>query len=433
MAIIAVSMEDMHAARERRAQRQRALLAEHGLSIVCFTMYIAGDARNSPCAELAFLEGLRRLKEGCSPVFEEIHSYATGCEGFLVADMEPEALKALAVDIEEQDALGRLFNMEVFDKEGLRQERDEAHPRACLVCGGPVEACARSRTHDQNVIRQTVDNILREYVSKHYAEIAVQSLLEEVRATPKPGLVDMENNGAHKDMDLALLCRSAEALEPYFVSAIRLGLDKAGEGADETHIMRALRKLGLKAEADMFETTGGVNTHKGIVYSLGLLCCGWGLCLSRGWGRPAETAAGLVQTDICGEFLRARAIPKTHGEALYAMGGFTGARGEAAEGFPHAQKAADWLLAYKEEENAPVLALLHVMAELMDTNVLYRGGREGLHYVQEGAKRICEMPVQARIVAAREFDEALIAQGLSPGGAADMLALGIFLNKMRVE
>ena len=208
---------------------------------------------------------------------------------------------------------------------------------------------------------------------------------------------------------------------PYFGEAVRLGLEDAG--------MAPLKAKGLDAERAMFAATNGVNTHKGMVYSMGLLLYGMGLTLEKG-GDAIGYASDLARSDAHTRLNDAARIAGTNGGAVYAATGAAGAIGEAADGFPHAVFCTERLSFYGaiRAQNAGALALCDVMANLQDTNVLHRGGAEGLAFVQAEAKRIGVLPVSEREPALFAFDDALIERNLSPGGSADMLALGYLLN-----
>ena len=201
-----------------------------------------------------------------------------------------------------------------------------------------------------------------------------------------------------------------------------MGIDGCG--------IRELRARGIRAEEEMFAATGGVNTHKGLIYSMGLLLAGMGRCLREG-GSCIDHAASLAREDAEEQLGRALAAPSTNGGAVYRTYGARGATGEAAAGFPDAVFTLSRLSYYREKgcDNSAALALCDCMAELEDTNLLHRGGKKGLESVRETAARISGMHPDERIAALYEFDDDLIARGLSPGGSADMLALALMLER----
>ncbi|NMP27874.1 triphosphoribosyl-dephospho-CoA synthase CitG [Rahnella sp. SAP-1] len=259
------------------------------------------------------------------------------------------------------------------------------------------------------------------------ASLVVQALVEEVQLTPKPGLVDGQNNGAHRDMDLPLFLRSIQALTPWFSRFESLGMRDCDVPASD--MLPRIRPTGMACEQAMYAATAGVNTHKGGIFSLGLLCCALGRLRGRGAavGRRAlcdEVAAmcaRLVERELqdCRE-------PSTVGERLFVRYGLTGARGEAASGF---RTVYDYALPAWEQLTAAGVAprrrLLHCLLVLMahnpDTNVVSRGGIAGLQFVQTQARQL--LAGEWRDADLVQLDNACIARNLSPGGSADLLAI----------
>lgn len=430
MNISKITLDEMLSARERRAEQQRALTEQFAQPVVCFTMNIAGEVKRTPLIEFAFSEGVRRIEAAMPPALHRtLWLEETGCEAFFVFDISAEETKRRMVSIEEADAAARLFDIDVIGTDGEKLTRGAE--RRCIVCGGPVTACARSRAHGLAEIAACTDRLLSGFAAERLASLACEALVAEVETTPKPGLVDRNNNGAHRDMDLALFRKSAEVLRPHFacMAALALAEYRSAPGA----LMAALRAEGLAAERAMFAATGGVNTHKGAVFSMGLLLAGKALALRTG-GDAASHAAALAQSDVAAELARAKARPATNGERVYARHAVQGARGEAAAGFPAARAAqgiyAAYLQAGKSQNDALALTLPHIMATLADTNLLHRGGPEGLRFVQESAKAALALPEGERLAALAALDAECIRRNLSPGGSADMLALAALLHAL---
>ena len=227
------------------------------------------------------------------------------------------------------------------------------------------------------------------------AEAAVTALRQELDTTPKPGLVDKEGNGAHRDMDYALMIRSIEALRPWFVRI-------AAHDGD-------LVSLGLEAEAAMLAATNNVNTHKGALFCLGLVLSATGKEGIPVRARIVEIALGIPETGRSKE-----------------RGSVKGALAMAREGYK--EMFDKWLPELRT--NGPLPTLMLIMASLDDTNILHRGGSEALAYVKARATEIYEngrIGIENEI---REFGRELKDRNLSPGGAADMLALTMLAAKI---
>ena len=428
-----VSLFDILNAREARVRQQQQLLAAHRAPLLCFTMNIAGPVKTTPLIRRGFEEGLKQLDKQLpqeNVLFREVQVLPTGCEAFFAVDLPARELKMLCTAIEEQHPLGRLFDMDVIDTDGRKLERQAQ--RGCIVCGKPGRSCAASRAHSAEQLQAVTTQLLRRYFfPSDIADAAVQSLIDEVRTTPKPGLVDRRNNGSHKDMDLPLFEASANALRSYFEECVRIGQHTAQQPPEETFPL--LRAAGMEAEETMLQVTGGVNTHKGAIYTLGLLCGSIGRLGCTHTDAILAECRAMVGSSVTADF--AAATGKTAGERLYLQHGIRGIRGEAADGFPSVkniglphfrQALADGL----SHNDAGVLTLLHLIAQVEDTNLYHRGGRDGAQWAAEEAKALLPRPGKEQIA---QLDDAFIARNLSPGGCADLLAATYFLHTLSCQ
>ena len=260
---------------------------------------------------------------------------------------------------------------------------------------------------------------------------ATLALYDELALSPKPGLVTLVDNGSHADMDATTFMRSLFALRGYFPQIAALGQ----AGAD----FRSLERCGIAAESRMLAATGGVNTHRGAIFMIGLLCAAAG-ALARD-GQPLQPAA--VRATLCqrwGAALAARAqqAPTLPGGVVARKLGLRGASHEAAAGFPVLfDTAVPALAAAQARGLAPRLAwldtLFHVMAALDDSNLALRGGLAGLRHAQSAARAFIAaggtaQPDALHVAAGigREF----VARRLSPGGAADTVAAACWLQRL---
>ena len=302
-----VTVPDMMNAREARAQAQRMLLERHpGASVVCLCMNIAGPIKRTEKIERAFAWGasaVRAVLEPYETLFDaEIHE-KTGPEAMLCLHGDAQEIKRRLCFLEDGCALGRLLDIDVIAPDGRKLSRTEIglSPRKCLLCENDAPVCARSRAHsaDQLFARagEIIDAHFEEAFIRRTAENAQRALLCEVAVTPKPGLVDRHNSGAHDDMDVFTFIHSACTLCGYFAACTRIGL--AHRGGDAQACFDALRVPGLLAEAGMRRATAGVNTHKGAIFSLGIACASLGMS----WGEPFSAEHGLLR---CGEMTRLR-------------------------------------------------------------------------------------------------------------------------------
>ena len=273
------------------------------------------------------------------------------------------------------------------------------------------------------------------YIIGHLASMALQA---ELDTTPKPGLVDRNDNGAHRDMDHALMQRSIQALHPYFVRLAQLGFNGKQPCHDE------IVNIGIEAEREMFKATGGVNTHKGALFSIGLAAVALaGEAFSR--ITQAERCGTMAYNDVNSKQIQylsnsiaslARLFPDTngtHGSKAKANNILKGALDNAREGYTQLFKA--WLPFYidriAEGDNYALhKTLLRIMCDLDDTNIVYRTSMETMQEVKTEARQMLD--TSRNIV---NFEAALqamntdyIHRNISPGGSADMLSLVVFLS-----
>ena len=435
-----VTVADVLSARDARVERQKRMLLEYGLPLISFTMNIAGEIKRDAWIEQAFFEGVRRIEAALSeagiPVAAREQTLAfTGCEEIWAVDAPAQGIKARMCAIEEMDALGRLFDVDVIDSDGCKLER--TMERRCLICGGPVRACARSRAHSARELSERAHEIIIAFLNEKRAteigELAHRALIREANVTPKPGLVDRENSGAHRDMDLALFCKSADSLRPWFEDCARIGLEL--RDAPPEQVFGRLRKRGIEAENAMFAATNGVNTHKGALFSLGILCCAAAL-EGEGTGVPAilDRAAALAQPALGDLTALHPGDARTGGEVQYLASGRTGVRGEAAAGFPHARDCGLPALKRALQDGASyneacLRALLALMTCVEDSNILRRRGVAALRSVQSRAKALLAQGFHMDEL--RHMNDDFVRENLSPGGSADLLAVTIFLYEIQ--
>ena len=269
-------------------------------------------------------------------------------------------------------------------------------------------------------------------LAERLADLAVQALIDEADLSPKPGLVDRRGNGAHHDLHLGLMHASANALWPAFKAMAEAALE-IGEVARP--LRETLGQLGRDGEAEMLRVTGGVNTHRGAIWALGLLTAAAALAADAPEARRiADTAAALAR-------LSDPATPNhsdSHGARVCRTYGVLGAREQAQHGFPAVlEQGLPQLLASRRdgagEQNARLDALLAIMSGLTDTCVLHRAGLEGLTRMQAGARAVLADGGASSLAGRRllrELDRDMLALHASPGGAADLLAATLFLDRM---
>ena len=260
------------------------------------------------------------------------------------------------------------------------------------------------------------------------ADLAVDVLIAEAMLTPKPALVDRRGSGAHRDLDLMRLVRSARSLHGSF-----LQMATAAEGREPDQALRErLALIGRAAERDMLAATGGSNAHRGAIWVIGLLVAARAMCGADASPREIAAQAGRIAA------VPDRYAPPqdSHGAHACRRYGVRGARGEACAGFPHVVDIglpAMWAArANRADETCARLdALMAIMASLDDTCLLHRGGLPALAAAQSGARAVLAAggsSTAAGWCALLRLDADLVKRYASPGGCADLLAACLFLD-----
>lgn len=282
--------------------------------------------------------------------------------------------------------------------------------------GKPLSATSLRRALDKGNLKEAMEYIPKSTVPYLVADLAERALRLELDTTPKPGLVDRRDNGAHKDMDYALMSKSISALRPYLT---RLAVESAKD-IDPAKI----KEIGIEAEKAMLKATGGVNTHKGALFCIGLSVAAASYLASTTGSVEAYSFKELVSR-AASEIPSARG---THGaeakRSFKAVGALENARAAYPELF------ADWLPYYRSLEGDPFRChktLLHIMTTLDDTNILHRRGTEGLAHAEAEAARLLEDFSESGL---SSLNKDFIRENISPGGSADMLSLTIFIESI---
>ncbi|TAL95845.1 MAG: triphosphoribosyl-dephospho-CoA synthase [Paraburkholderia sp.] len=294
-----------------------------------------------------------------------------------------------------------------------------ASSHAALV---PARASIHRAIHDDLAVAA------RALSDAQLAAFAVAALIDEAQLTPKPALVDRRGSGAHRDLDLAKMIRSAEALEPTFAALARVSRGRAPSAT----LRAELAQIGRAGEIAMMRATDGSNAHRGAIWILGLLV--------------AAAAMGTTQATICATAAQIACFPDrfaapagdSNGERVRRRYHVGGARHEAQDGFPHVVDVGLPALNRARasgipEDAARIDTLLEIMASLDDTCLLHRSGLPGLTTGKQGARRVlaCGGSATAQGRAALDMlERELMALNASPGGSADLLAATLFIDTL---
>ncbi len=514
-------LPDMLKARERRACEQAELIKKHGLAVISFSMNIPGEIKTGRDIEWGYEKGknsILAVLNGChATIVEQIeHREKTGYEFLICVDIDPLKLKKKMCRLEDDTALGRLFDIDVIGAHGEKVSREDLSlpARKCLICDEDAFVCARSRKHPVAELKEKISSILSDAYANDAATLvaktAEKAMLSEVLVTPKPGLVDRNGSGAHDDMDIFTFTDSAAELYDYLRTCAMTGIEakmnsgcgsesdcnepSGSDPANPAVLFEKINVRGLIAEQEMYSATGGVNTHKGLIFSMGLLCLSYGYCLGRvsdeGTSETLTESALSMCSAMAKEFLEGRikdaekkAAKKgktegseseyegenknggkdryeTAGEKALRLYGVKGILGEAASGFESARKALPIYRKLKDmigRNDAGVITLLKLMSLCDDTNMIKRAGYDEAKRIREEIEEelkptdiycnTCEMikrddvkdcdvtldfaeTIKKILDFASVLDKDLCERKISPGGAADLLAVVFMINDM---
>ena len=350
------------------------------------------------------------------------------------------------VGTEPTDQLTRRYNQLMHEALKDVRETDRLEKDGYAVSASRVRKAMEEG--DMNTIRQLVPPTTLPYIIAH---LATQALQAELDTTPKPGLVDKDNNGAHRDMDHALMQLSINTLHPYFVRLALLGF------ADTLPSHTVIRDTGIEAEKAMLAATNGVNTHKGALFSMGLAVVAAAYEEKKAAANKEERGKEIEEEYLSSLQLTIKALAAsfpdtsgTHGSKAKLLSNGTttikGALDNAREGYE--KLFAEWLPFYNErrkshDAHALHKTLLRIMCDLDDTNVIYRTNVATAEEVKQEARALLasfeeayaaedkEKCASAELLALKDMDRRYTARNISPGGAADMLSLTVFIGSIQ--
>ncbi|MFA5007491.1 MAG: triphosphoribosyl-dephospho-CoA synthase [Candidatus Izemoplasmatales bacterium] len=332
-----------------------------------------------------------------------------------------EPLKAIAVGLEEKTPLGRLSDIDVYPQGGIALTRGAL--RKCLLCDEPAAVCAREGRHSVEDLLAEMERIARADAVRFAAALIDGAMRAELDLEPKFGLVTKHSRGSHEDMDYAMMKQAGMAIVPHLAEMFALAIDDEQPAA----IFARARKEGLEAERAMFSVTGGINAYKGLIFSMGLAAAAAGKAVFG--GLSFEDVYDFVSTmaePLVGE-LDKKEIG-TFGRRAWAENRIGGARLEAARGFPSVRLAVGHVGNCTREELHRALCRLIGVVE--DTTLLKRAGSKRRY--DEIRARFARIDDFAREKMAALTAEC-IAEGLSFGGSADLLATAVFLKRIQAS
>jgi holo-ACP synthase CitX len=331
------------------------------------------------------------------------------------SNYEAYGIKSTLMSIEDNHSLGRFIDLDVFD--GQKTLVREI-PRKCYICNDIAFNCIRQEKHSVEELIQFVETRAFEYFRNEASRLIDESILLELNLHPKFGLVTPNTRGSHKDMNYNLMTRARNAILPYFVQMFDVGLKNKLDD-----VFPIIRKIGLKAEQEMYKVTNNINAYKGLIFNLGILVAAYGYIFIN--HHDLDNIYDVVQTmakDILGDFDNSK---NTFGQFAFEQYNILGARGEVHNGIPNVENALKYLKNFSQESRIKTLMYL---ISVTDDTVLLKRSKDIDQY--NNIKRLFKSKLGGSQEEILELDKYCIKNNLSFGGSADLLILTIFLKKI---
>ncbi|MBD5807424.1 triphosphoribosyl-dephospho-CoA synthase CitG [Limosilactobacillus walteri] len=444
---------------ERIAVQNQLLKCNPSMTVVAAKLNIPGPIKNNSEIESFFAAGLSKFEEilletGFNFICKkEWLDKDTGPERFYLVQASAIEIKACTSRFEELKPSYRLFDLDVLTNNNgvikvLSRSDADQPARKCLICGRPAKECGRSRRHSVEDLQRKVSilistNLLqceKEKMANWLTQLALQALLYEVSAWPKPGLVDPVEHGAHLDMDIFTFINSSVSLRNYLHQAALIGTMSRSD--DLSLLFEELREYGKRAEKKMFSVTDNVNTHKGAIFSLGVIVTAVGYSLQHLQKFDPDNIQTIIKhmlVNLINDDLK-HLEQKEHltaGEKQYLKYGLSGIRGEAHAGYPTVFKyGLPTLLTSVGDWNSRILmTFLELALHIEDSTLIKRAGTLTIQQWKNKEIKEClslgGIETEAGRKKLNEIEKKFSQQNLSLGGTADLLIVTIFLGLVK--
>ncbi|MCI0130010.1 triphosphoribosyl-dephospho-CoA synthase CitG [Vagococcus sp. CY53-2] len=440
--------------RENRVSLQKELLERYPTNtLISLKMNIPGPIKTNNAIRKVFHSASSILqqylvKNDVILLADTNRDLPTGPEGYFIVDMNDVEAKALCIKLEDDFLLSSMVDLDVYTLtddgiQDISRQSLNIPPRKCFVCQNEAKACARSKQHTLKEIQQKLVTLYTDYyfseIKQSVAQCAQKALLYEVTCTPKPGLVDAMDSGSHDDMTIYTFINSSCVLTPFFASFFEEGYHYPKE-KPSNELFTKIRPIGIEAEKSMNEATQQVNTHKGAIFSLGVLMTALGYAFAQSGYFDLKHIQDIIKDMLChlmDDFdgvENKRSEDLTIGERLFLDYGISGIRGEASSGYSIVfNHSLPYLVNQTTGDinDRMIDTLLFLLKHSKDTNLIKRAGTvEILDEARQSATDILaaggvksNLGRQLYLDMICEYKE----RNLSIGGTADLLIMTLCL------
>lgn len=345
---------------------------------------------------------------------------------YYVIEEDGNIVKEKAILIEEENVLGKLVDIDVYNEKSISRADLQCEMRKCLICDNYSHMCVRNKTHKDEELFSKIDEITEKYLVDHILNKTIKCIYYELDLYPKFGLVSSHDCGSHNDMDFQMFVNSTFSIKPYLREYILYGL-KDIENPEE------LREIGKRAEKAMFNTTNNVNTQKGLIFILGIFLPAISKAIRNNLGqdyikKEVIKTSNLIIGDYYSNLKEKES--KTHGDIIYNKYGLKGIRGEVLKGLDIIFEIPSYIdrpLRYVHLEY-----LIHLMSVIDDTTIIHRNDFETLQDVKTTMSDIVKAGGYTNNVALiSNLSNEYIKNNISPGGSADMLIVKIIYEELK--
>lgn len=422
-------MNQILEARENRSKHINKLIEEHKYkSIVVMKANVPGFDKNPKNMGFIchyFSELIDKTFKGKIIESNQVISM-DGNYKYYVIEETGRIVKEKTILIEEKNLLGRLVDIDVFNEIAISRNDIACEMRKCLICDNYAHLCSRSKKHSDEEVFNAMNEIINDFLLHLILNKSVSSIYSELDLYPKFGLVSMHDSGCHEDMDSNTFIESIFAIKPFIKEFIMYGIKNLNDPF-------ILKEIGVRAEKAMFKATMNINTHKGLIFALGVFL-------------PAFTKAVLnqkgveyvmdeikhISTVIVGDYYETLSMKtqKTHGDHIYLSHKLKGVRGEALDGFSIIFDIPSFKDKLSYQRNHEYL--IHLMSRLNDTTIIHRTDIETLNEVKATCKKIIESGgYSSNEETVEELSKQYMKRNISPGGSADLLVLKIVFEDLK--
>lgn len=443
--------------RDYRVQVQQKLVGHHAhKTVVAAKLNLPGPIKNNAQIKQFFITELQQFEQQLMQqgiLFEvatEWLNAVTGPERFyLIGEKQKFHVKQLTTAFEESTPARRLFDLDVLilkEQQVQSISRTELNlpVRKCLICNRNAKECGRARTHSLAELQRKVSQLIvetlvtteKKQTAVQLAQLGLQAMLDEVTVWPKPGLVDPVEHAAHPDMDHFLFIKSALTLEPYLQKCAMAGLNYPGN--DFPALFQELRTLGKRAEQAMLTATAGINTHKGAVFSLGIMTAAVGIALQHKQltNDNLQRIVRQMLVNLMENDFTQMSTKLSAGQKQYLQYQLGGVRAEASQGYPtvfdYGLKTLR-ITANLPQNDQNIITLMQLARHADDSTLIKRAGNPAiLKWKNQQIDRYFELGTSVTDEGRRfllTLQAEFAKRHLSLGGSADLLILTIFIDK----